>query len=288
MTATVVVDESDIKTLDDQLWRRLGITQTFEQLLVKAVATHPGEMTAVRDFAGQSLQGGAAKFWEMSFPKLVKDLTKRQILASSDGQVALSDDFGDRLSKLIEGQRAGDSRVAPTPGVTLEDVLAQAKAREERLKAIEKEKKKTTRKTATKKSAGSATPKKRAGDSSEAKATPAKAAAAKVVPTVAEEPAVTQIPAKDLFNSRRVNRLLDALDNNQLSLDQLGSRLGLSGHSLKRFIDTTSALNLTRQQENLVELHWDGRELARTTDIDRRRAVMDTVKKLRESAEENE
>ena len=36
------------------------------------------------------------------------------------------------------------------------------------------------------------------------------------------------------------------------------------------------------RRDNIVELHWRGRELVRTAGVDRRLAVLDLVKELRE------
>jgi hypothetical protein len=54
----------------------------------------------------------------------------------------------------------------------------------------------------------------------------------------------------------------------------------------------TDDLQVTRvSKDNLVDLHWRGRELVRTTSVDRRMTVLDLVKELRTKAdgsEENE
>ena len=95
--------------------------------------------------------------------------------------------------------------------------------------------------------------------------------------------------AKKLFTSIRVNRLLDHLDNTTLSASQLGTRLELRSLELKRFLDATNDLNITRvTRDDLVELYWRGRELARTMDADRRMTVLALVKELRASVEGGE
>ena len=91
---------------------------------------------------------------------------------------------------------------------------------------------------------------------------------------------------KKLFTSIRVNRLLDHLDNTTLSTTQLGSRLELRSMELNRFLTVTNELNITRvTRDDLVELYWRGRELARTADADRRMTLLALVKELRAAAE---
>ena len=55
----------DLQALDDQKWRRLGITQTFDRLLVASAACHPGPPAEVIQHASKGLTGGAAKFWDL-------------------------------------------------------------------------------------------------------------------------------------------------------------------------------------------------------------------------------
>ena len=79
-----------------------------------------------------------------------------------------------------------------------------------------------------------------------------------------------------------MNRLLDRLDNSSLSKSQLGTRLDLSGSGLERFFQVCEANELIRiVRSDFVELHWRGREFARTADADRRMAVLGLVKELR-------
>ena len=274
-----------VDELNDQHWRRLGITQTFERLLVEAVARAPGTTEEIRDRAGLTLGGGAKKFWEMSFPQMLKDLCRRGALSHAADHVCLSEQFAERVRNLLVSQQAGHSRVAPTPGVTLEDIVAQAEAR----KAREEADKTTARKRPSRaKSADS----KKSTRASSTKAAPLKRSAnsdddepAKPVRPAAPVPR-TLTPADKLFTSMRLNRLLDALDTGSLSKPQLGSRLTLSGMDLAEFFEVSDALGLTRTKEDLVELHWQGRELARTSDADRRMALRNTVKTLREKASE--
>lgn len=135
MSGAPEIDRETIGRLDDQQWRRLGITQTFERLLVEAAATSPGPVRQVRDSVGSQLGGGAAKFWELSFDQLKKDLARRGILQEAAGELGLQGDFADRLQRLANDMQHGVSRVEPTPGVTLEDLLQKTKEREDRDKA---------------------------------------------------------------------------------------------------------------------------------------------------------
>lgn len=278
MTDPVVIAAEQLALLNDQLWRRLGITQTFDRLLVEAVAAGPGAPADVRDAVGRNLSGGAVKFWELSFPGLVKDLARRGVVKSGE-IVALADAFADRLQRIIADLEEGVSHVEPTPGVTLESVLAKAKAREEAAKAAK----------ATRPRASRAKPK--AAPKAEAKAAPikraAKAEASVAAPAVAAPaPAPTIAPANKLFTSLKLNRLLDSLDNSRLLKAQLGGRLDLSGANLDRFLEITDQLELTRTTpDGLVELHFRGRELARTGSADRRMVLIDLVRELRSAAD---
>ncbi len=286
MSETVVIDPETLSKLDDQLWRRLGITQTFDRLLVEATASHPGAPAAVQSVAGRALQGGAAKFWEMSFPQIKKDLCRRGVLAESTGTLALADDFADKLSRLLHDVDEGVSRVEPTPGVTLDDVIKKAAEREEK----EKARKSSARKPRARKAPStSATPRKRSGakgDESAADAAEAhEASEAKVAARNRPEPAARVAPPNKLFTTIKVNKLLDHLDNTTLARAQLGQRLELTGANLDRFLEVTGALDITRmERDDLVQLHWRGRELAQTSSADRRMTVHDLVRELRKHA----
>lgn len=285
MSETVVIDPETLSKLDDQLWRRLGITQTFDRLLVEATASHPGAPAEVQSIAGRALQGGAAKFWEMSFPQIKKDLCRRGVLAESTGNLSLANDFADKLSRLIHDVDEGVSRVEPTPGVTLDDVMKKAAEREEK----EKARKSSARKPrARKASTTSATPRKRSGAKSDDAADAAEAheaSQAKVAASSRPEPAARVAPPNKLFTTIKVNKLLDHLDNTTLARSQLGQRLELSGANLERFLEVTGALDITRMEsDDLVQLHWRGRELAQTSSADRRMTVHDLVRELRKHA----
>ncbi len=288
MSETVVIDPETLSKLDDQLWRRLGITQTFDRLLVEATASNPGAPAEVQSVAGRALQGGAAKFWEMSFPQIKKDLCRRGVLAESTGNLTLADDFADKLSRLIHDVDEGVSRVEPTPGVTLDDVMKKAAEREEK----EKARKSAARKPrARKTSSTSTTPRKRSGAKSDDAADAADAAesaeadAAKAAASSRPAPAARVAPPNKLFTTIKVNKLLDHLDNTTLARTQLGQRLELSGANLERFLEVTGALDITRiERDDLVQLHWRGRELAQTSSADRRMTVHDLVRELRKHA----
>ena len=290
MSELAAIDPSALTVLNDQLWRRLGITQTFDRLLVEATVINPGPVAGVRAGAGRGLLGGAAKFYEMTFPQLLRDLLKRSILKEAGGQLALDPLFADKLRKLVSDQLAGRSHVEPTPGVTVEDILVAQKDRAERdkiQKAAERraapkiakgekaEKAEKTEKAAKK----AATPGKRASKKTSDDAAP-------VVQPPSTAPAMPATPGSGLITSQRVNKLVDVLDHGALNKDQLGPRLDLRGLDLERFLRITEADGITRLNGPNVELHWNGRELARTSGAERRSALRDRVKLLRDKAVE--
>ena len=275
------VDGVAVEGLNDQHWRRLGITQTFERLLVETVATEAGEFGEVGERAGRNLSGGAARFWEMSFPQMLKELCRRKVLQRDGDAVSLNDEFADRLQRLLDAEATGASHVAPTPGVTLDDIIRQADARKVRETAEKAAARKRTTRSATaarakSAAAGEATPKKRSAGDDKPKSAAARSKAAQPPRTSAEK----------LFTSIRLNRLLDALDTGSMSIEQLGSRLSLSEVDTQFFFRVSDSIGLTRTNERLVELHWKGRELARTSDADRRMALREAVKELRNSADD--
>jgi hypothetical protein len=289
LTEPVALDPQILASLNDQLWRRVGITQTFDRLLVEAVVLHPGPIPGVRQAAGKNLTGGAAKFYEMSFPQLMRDLIKRGVLVEKNALLAVHPGFVEKIRQVLAGQAAGQSHVEPTPGMTIEglQVLADLRAEREKLakaqrarEAPEKSEKatKSAKGATTRKS--SAEPRKRASSSTttdEGSAAPAPAAPA---------PAVHRTAAHTLFTSLRINKLLDVLDTGSMNHDQLGGRLDLNKRDLERFLSVADALGLTRLNGPLIELHWQGRELAKTTAADRRVKVTDYVKMLRDKAAE--
>lgn len=271
MSDPVEFDPDALAQLDDQQWRRLGITQTFDRLLVDAAATAPGAAEAVRDHAGRNLTGGAAKFWELSFPQMKRDLVRKRVLVEQGGRLTLHADFAERLARLLDGIAAGASHVEPTPGVTLEELTARAAEREKQAKAA--------RTARTRKSGASP---RRTGESAPKKRAPKSEGDDGAIALGAPKPTPTVAPPKKLFTTRTVNTLLDRLDNTTLSKSQLSDRVGLGGRDLERFLEVTGALDITRiARDDLVELHWEGRKLAKTSGGDRRMAVIELVEKLR-------
>jgi hypothetical protein len=304
LTEPVALDPQILATLNDQLWRRVGITQTFDRLLVEAVVLHPGPIPGVRQAAGKNLTGGAAKFYEMSFPQLMRDLIKRGVLLEKNATLAVHPGFVEKIRQVLAGQAAGQSHVEPTPGMTIEGLQALADQRAEREKLAKAQRARetpekgekgekgekapkaakgaTTRKSSTeprKRAASSATTE----DGGEA-ASAAKSPAAKAAPAPAPTPHRTA--AHTLFTSLRINKLLDVLDTGSMNHDQLAGRLDLPKRDLERFLSVADALGLTRLNGPLIELHWQGRELAKTTAADRRVKVTDYVKMLRDKATE--
>ena len=92
----------------------------------------------------------------------------------------------------------------------------------------------------------------------------------------------SQVDYKKLFTSNRLNRLLDHLDDTRLTVSQIAKRLDLAGRGLEAFLEVINEVQITRvSRDNIVELHWRGRELVRTVGVDRRLAVLDLVKELR-------
>ena len=274
MEDAVTITPEQLAGLDAQSWRRLGITQTFDRLLVDAAALHPGTIDDVRDAAGRQLTGGAAKFWQLSFPQLKRDLCRKRVLAEADGTLALHAEFADRLLRILADLQLGASRVEPTPGVTLEQVLEKSKRREANEKLAKRSRQSNSRSSAAKKPKVDATPITRAGASGNDGLDP--------VSPVPAVPAQTRTPASKLFTSLKLNKLLDHLDNTTLSKPQLANRLELRAADIDRFLDATTELDMTRvSRDGLVELHWKGREHARTSGADRRMLVIDLVKELR-------
>jgi hypothetical protein len=258
--------------LNDQLWRRLGITQTFDRLLVEAAASAPGGVDEVRDHAGRQFTGGGAKFWQLSFPQLKRDLCRKLVLTEAEGRLSLHEEFAERMIRLLTDVASGASRVEPTPGVTLEEVLEKSARREAKDRAAKRSRQPRSTPRA-KAPAANATPITRAGAAGLEEPAAAPAASA---------PAQTLTPANKVFTSLKVNKLLDHLDNTTLSKSQLGDRLELRAVDIDRFLATATELELTRvSRDGLVELHWKGREYARTTGADRRMRVIELVKDLR-------
>ncbi len=276
MTDPVAIDPERLEKLNDQLWRRLGITQTFDRLLVEAAAVQPGEIDAVRDFAGRNLSEGAARFWQLSFPQIKKDLCRKGVLADGGGTLALSEGFGERLTRLLHDIDAGVSRVEPTPGVTLEALQKKAKLREEREKAEKAAARSRSRKTtAKKKKAPDATPKTRKKKAAVPGETPP-------APVAAAPTSTASLDAGKIFTTKRLNGLLDRLDAGAQLKAQLGAKLDLGGAALEHFLEITGEMEITRfTRDDMVELHFKGRELAQTSGMDRRTTVRDLTTQTR-------
>ena len=239
-------------------------------------------MNELKELAGQTLSGGALKFWEMSFPELIKDLMRQEVLAKEEDALRLHPKFAERLVRATERFEQQTSRVVLNENASLEDIEARAKARAAR------NAKSATQKREPVKRASKVRPAKRPSNTEAAldsigKLDETPKTAGKVPPTL------TKASPKKLFTSIRMNRLLDRLDNSTLSKSQIGSRLELSGDELDRFLTVCESTDLIRiVRTDLVELHWQGRALARTADAERRMAVLDLVKKLRAFDSESE
>jgi len=269
----MVFSDDTLQHLNEQHWRRLGLSQTFDRLLVQEAGARPAPSGDVQARISAHLGGGAAKFLALTFDKLVKDLCRRTVLRVDAGTLGLHQDFAGRLGQLLEAEERGDSRVDPTPGVTLADVVRLTEEREKRAKE-----RPVRAPRAPKPKTGTETPRTRKG----AKAAPA--AAAPVVPAAPEMAAAT--PNSQLFTSRIVNKLLDSLDTGPLLKEQVRDRLVLRGTDFERFITVAGHLELTRvTRDDMVELHWRGRELVKTAAAERRVVLIELVKQLRDRAE---
>lgn len=289
MTDSVVTDapvlgSDDLKELDDQAWRRVGISQTFDRLLVLDVASTPGSTEGTRDRIGANLHGGAAKFWAISFPQLKKDLIRRSVLAEADGNLALDATFYDRLMAVIADAREVHSQTTLTSGITLEEVLAMQRAREAKLKKAKPatRAKRTTGVTRARAPKGTAAPLKRVKSTDGGP----KAPTVKTSLPKRTAKATVLLEPKKLFTSLKLNRLLDALDNASMTSNQLGDRLKMGAIDMRRFINIGVKLEILRENSELIELHWKGRELARTSSADRRMALIGVVQELRQAATE--
>jgi hypothetical protein len=190
----------------------------------------------------------------------------------------LHEEFADRMIRILADLVQGSSRVEPTPGVTLEQVLEKSARREANEKLAKRSRQSNSRAAAARKPKVDATPTTRAGAGIDDGLHP--------VAPVPATPAQTITPIIKLFTSLKINKMLDHLDNTTLSKPQLANRLELRASDIDRFLDSTSKLELTRvSRDGLVELHWKGREHARTSGADRRMQVIDLVKALRSQGE---
>ena len=277
MAEAYAVDSTRVQAMDDQLWRRVGVTQAFEILLVEAALVSPALPADVSKTASQKLSGGAARFWDLSVAQLQRDLCRRRILALTDGQLQAHPEFVEKLERVLDSHEQGVSRVAPTPGVTTEQVLKEAEARAKQDAQKKASAKRKPKASPTPKSSVSATPRKRQSNEDETVTT------IKTVATKSVTMSASQVDYKKLFTSNRLNRLLDHLDDTRLTVSQIAKRLDLAGRGLEAFLEVINEVQITRvSRDNIVELHWRGRELVRTVGVDRRLAVLDLVKELRE------
>ena len=110
MAEPYLIDTVRIKTMNDQLWRRVGVTQSFEILLVEAALLGPGVANEVARRASSKLSGGAARFWDLSIAQLQKDLCRRRVLVLSDGILQAHSDFASKLDKVLSDHESAVSR----------------------------------------------------------------------------------------------------------------------------------------------------------------------------------
>ena len=88
------------------------MTETFERLLVEAAGVQPGPSSDVAAYASRNLSGGAARFWELSWNKLERDLCRKRVLIVRSEALTLHDEFAERLERLVALEASGASRVA--------------------------------------------------------------------------------------------------------------------------------------------------------------------------------
>jgi hypothetical protein len=287
----VTAAQIDHTTIDQSIWKKLGVTQAFDLLLVKACMEAPGTPAELCARIGNKLADGAQKFWEMSFVELTRNLKRKELLDDNEGVLVLHAQFHEKLSRAVETFASGNSRVEPGEGVSLEGLEARNKAREQRAQR-EKERKQAAK-----------------APSRRAQIKPAKRAATveksdplgheAVKPAVREQPAAVSVSAapaesqehiiKKIFTSMRLNRLFDRLEHSTLSIKQLCEKLDLGSGQVDRFLNVCESADLIRiVRTDLIELQWRGREYAATADAERRMGVLALVKELRSSAQETE
>lgn len=294
MTEPAIIAADRMNQLTDQLWRRLGISETFDRLLVGHIASEPGTSDELKARATEGMGAGAAKFFGLTFDKIIDSLLRREVIlrGEDDDVLGLNPAFAVRVDAAIDGEEKGISRVEPTPGVTLEDVKNRAAPRAPRSASTGRGRATHSRETAARATAArvkSAQPRARKASKETAEGGPVKTRVARTPVRKPTAPRATmaqprQLSAKELFNTRKLNRLLDSLDA-PLFKDQVGRKLELRAGDLERFLEVTAALDIVRMvHDGMVELHWRGRELARTTDGDRRMALVGLVRELREQS----
>lgn len=292
MTEPAIIAADRMNQLTDQLWRRLGISETFDRLLVRHIAIEPGTADALKTRASEGMGAGAAKFFGLTFDKMVDALLRRDVIERGEGGLSLNADFAAKIEAAVDGEERGVSRVEPTPGVTLDD-LKNRPARMARSPSTGRGKASHSREAAARATAArvkSTQPRARKASKETAEGGPSRPRASRAAATPTRKPSAPRasmaqprrLSAKELFNTRKLNRLLDSL-NAPLFKDQVGRKLELRASDLERFLEVTAALDIVRMvHDGMVELHWRGRELARTTDGDRRMALVGIVRELRE------
>ena len=80
------------------------------------------------------------------------------------------------------------------------------------------------------------------------------------------------------YTTRRLDHLISTLDGIALGRASLMNVLGLSNNKdvFSRLIDATDALEITRETDNIIKLHWHGSRLARM-DRDSRLKVLTAI-----------
>lgn len=280
---------SQLKQLNDTHWRRLGITQTFERLVVEAVATQPAPPPAIKARVGEGFNQSAVKFWELSFGQLLQDMLRREQLRVQGGDLRLGEKLQGNLRRILSELERAVSFVQPTSGLTMAQIDEQMHQREQQAKekaaqarAAAKERAAQRAAQPAEKPAGAVRRRVAVEGAATKKRAPAPIAAPHSAPSAAPAASAPEDHTK-LFTTLRLNRLLDALSSGRMLKADIGRRMELSGAQLERFLEATSALDLTRTAaDNLtVDLHWEGQSLARTQTIDRRIALQDIVQRLR-------
>jgi hypothetical protein len=279
---TVTINYEDVA---QAVWKKLGVTQTFDLLLVKACLEAPGAPAELCTRIASQLTGGGQKFWEMSFQELARNMKRQEVLDENEGLLVIHSQFQERLVRAVETFSSGDSRVTPSEGVSLESLEARTKARELRAER-DKERKKAAKAPPRQ---AQIKPTKRAvapdiADPLGLEAVKPLVREPKPVPTTAPvEPQEAII--KKIFTSIRLNRLFDRLEHSTLSIKQLSEKLDLGSSQVDQFLSVCESADLIRiVRTDLIELQWRGREYARTADAERRMGLLSLVKELRSSA----
>lgn len=282
---TPQIDHSDINRA---VWKKLGVTQAFDLLLVQACLNSPGAPTELCARIGESLSGGAQKFWEMSFQELTRNMQRQEVLHDNEGILELHPEFQAKLNRAIEKFSSGSSRVTPAEGVSLESLEARTKSRELRAQR-EKERKKAA-KTPTRQAQIKPSKRAVAVEPLDPLGHEAVKPAPRVQPTAVAAPVESEeYLIKKTFTSIRLNRLFDRLEHSTLSIKQLSDKLDLGSSQVDRFLKVCESADLIRiVRTDLIELQWRGRDYARTVDAERRMGVLSLVKELRSSAQETE